>query len=55
MPKLAFTRNIQRHVACRDTEASGDTVREVLDTFFAGTHRGSSAMPCVGRFDDITG
>ena len=39
MPKVAFTPNIQRHVACRDTEADGGTVREVLDQVFAANPR----------------
>ncbi len=39
MPRLAFTRNIQRHVACQDTEAAGATVREVLENFFAANPR----------------
>jgi molybdopterin synthase sulfur carrier subunit len=33
--KVAFTPNIQRHVACPETEAAGDSVREVLDNVFA--------------------
>ena len=39
MPKVTFTPNIQRHVACPDTEAAGQTVREVLDAVFAGNPR----------------
>ena len=35
MPKVAFTANIQRHVACPDTTEPGGTVREVLDAVFA--------------------
>ena len=35
MAKVVFTPNIQRHVACPDTTASGATVREVLDNVFA--------------------
>ena len=35
MAKVAFTANIQRHVACPPTEAPGRTVREVLDAVFA--------------------
>ena len=35
MAKVAFTENIQRHVACPATEAAGATVREVLDNVFA--------------------
>ncbi len=34
MAKVDFTANIQRHVACPDTEAAGATVREVLDAVF---------------------
>lgn len=36
MPRVVFTPNIQRHVACPQTEAPGATVREVLDAVFAG-------------------
>ena len=36
MPTVAFTDNIQRHVACPPTEVPGRTVREVLDAVFAG-------------------
>jgi hypothetical protein len=36
MPKVVFTPNIQRHVACAETRAEGATVREVLDNVFAG-------------------
>ena len=35
MPSVVFTANIQRHVACPQTEAAGRTVREVLDNVFA--------------------
>ena len=35
MAKVAFTANIQRHVACPDTHAEGHTVREALDAVFA--------------------
>lgn len=35
MPRVVFTPNIQRHVACPETEAAGTTVREVLDAVFA--------------------
>lgn len=35
MAKVAFTANIQRHVACPATEAAGATVREVLEAVFA--------------------
>lgn len=36
MPTVAFTENIQRHVACPPTAVAGGTVREVLDAVFAG-------------------
>ena len=36
MAKVVFTRNIQRHVACPPGEARGGTVRECLETIFAG-------------------
>jgi molybdopterin synthase sulfur carrier subunit len=39
MAKVAFTQNIQRHVACRETEATGGSVREVLDNLFADNPR----------------
>ena len=42
MAKVAFTPNIQRHVICRDAEASGHNVREVLDNLFAGNPRARS-------------
>ena len=42
MAKIAFTPNIQRHVICRDTEAAGHSVREVLDNLFADNPRARS-------------
>jgi hypothetical protein len=33
--RIAFTANIQRHVACPEAEAVGRTVREVLENVFA--------------------
>jgi molybdopterin synthase sulfur carrier subunit len=36
MAKVIFTSNLQRHVDCRDVEAEGATLREVLDAVFAG-------------------
>jgi hypothetical protein len=42
MAKIAFTQNIQRHVTCRDTEAVGRSVREVLDNLFADNPRARS-------------
>jgi len=35
MARVVFTPNIQRHVACPQTEAAGHTVREVLANVFA--------------------
>jgi sulfur-carrier protein len=35
MAKIVFTTNIQRHVVCPDAEASGHSVREVLEKVFA--------------------
>lgn len=35
MPRVVFTQNIQRHVACPHCEVAGSTVREVLDAVFA--------------------
>ena len=34
MAKVAFTKNLRRHVACPEVEAAGATVREVLDVVF---------------------
>jgi molybdopterin converting factor small subunit len=34
MARVSFTQNIQRHVECQVSQASGDTVREVLDAVF---------------------
>ena len=39
MPRVTFTANIQRHVACPDAEAPGATVREVLDQVLAANPR----------------
>ena len=36
MAKVSFTPNLQRHMACPQSEAPGKTVREVLDAVFAG-------------------
>ena len=35
MPSVAFTRNLQRHVACPPCAMSGATVRESLEEAFA--------------------
>lgn len=42
MAKIAFTQNLQRHLTCRDTEAAGNSVREVLDNLFAANPRARS-------------
>ena len=34
MATVRFTRNIQRHVECPTREASGSTLRAVLDAYF---------------------
>jgi hypothetical protein len=39
MPRVTFTANLQRHLACPPTEAAGATVREALDAVFAGNPR----------------
>ncbi len=39
MPRVVFTENIQRHVACPPTEVAGGTVREVLDAVFMTNER----------------
>jgi hypothetical protein len=35
MPRVVFTQNIQRHIACPPGEVPGGTVRAVLDAVFA--------------------
>lgn len=35
MARVIFTANIQRHIACPDVEAAGNTVRAVLEVVFA--------------------
>ena len=34
MPRLSFTRNLERHVACPALAVSGATVREALEAYF---------------------
>jgi sulfur-carrier protein len=34
MARVVFTANVQRHVLCPETDAPGETVREVLDRVF---------------------
>ena len=35
MPRVVFTRNLERHVACPPQEVQGRTARAVLDAVFA--------------------
>jgi sulfur-carrier protein len=42
MAAVRFTANIQRHVACPDTDAAGATVAEVLEGVFAANPRARS-------------
>lgn len=42
MATVAFTANIQRHVACPETVAEGTTVGEVLAAVFAANPRARS-------------
>lgn len=39
MPRVAFTVNLQRHVACPTVEVEAATVREALDRVFADNPR----------------
>ncbi len=39
MAHVAFTANLQRHVACPPMEAAGSTLRKVLDAVFAANPR----------------
>jgi sulfur-carrier protein len=39
MPKVVFTPNLARHIACTASETVGGTVREVLDRVFADNPR----------------
>ena len=39
MPKVSFTANIQRHVACPDTHVHAATLRQALDAVFADNPR----------------
>jgi molybdopterin converting factor small subunit len=42
MARIVFTANIQRHVACPETEAEGCSVREVLDNVFSANPQARS-------------
>jgi sulfur-carrier protein len=42
MAKVAFTQNIQRHVACPEMEAPGASVREVLEAVFSANPQARS-------------
>ncbi len=39
MPRVSFTSNLQRHLACPTRDAAGASVRAVLDTVFAANPR----------------
>lgn len=39
MPRLRFTSNLQRHVACPDQEVAADTVAAALDAAFTANPR----------------
>ncbi len=39
MPRVTFTANIQRHVACPDSVVPGRTIREALEAVFAANPR----------------
>ena len=39
MAKVVFTSNLRRHVDCPEVFARGASVREVLDSVFAGNER----------------
>lgn len=39
MPRIHFTQNLQRHVACADAAVDGATVREALEAYFAGNEK----------------
>ncbi|MEZ5246086.1 MAG: MoaD/ThiS family protein [Acidimicrobiales bacterium] len=39
MPRVVFTRNLQRHVPCPPTTVDGTTVAEVLGAVFAANDR----------------
>ncbi len=39
MPRVVFTRNLERHVDCPPQEVQGRTLRAVLDAVFAASPR----------------
>ena len=39
MPRVFFTRNMQRHVECPPSQVAGHTVREVLEAVFDANPR----------------
>lgn len=39
MATVRFTQNIQRHVACPTRDATGSTLRDVLDDYFRDNER----------------
>ena len=39
MARVAFTPNLQRHIACPAQEAAGDSLRAVLDAVFVNNPR----------------
>ena len=39
MPRIVFTKNLERHISCPPVAAVGDTVREVLEAAFTDNPR----------------
>jgi hypothetical protein len=39
MPRIAFTPNLRKHLACEPGEVAGATLREALEACFAGNPR----------------
>lgn len=39
MPRVVFTQNLQRHVACQPADVPGETVRDALEAAFAANPR----------------
>jgi len=42
MPRVTFTANLERHLSCPPVDASGSTVRQVLEQVFAQNERARS-------------